>query len=342
MVRFILQRILWTLIVLLFLSAITFGLMHAVPGGPFDREKALTSGAMQNKLAKYNLDDPLIVQYGTYLYDVLVPRITDEPNLGYDEDFLVEIKLWGKTELRWMNFGPSYKSSRSVADILSQHLPVSFQLGVYAIIMGLLIGMPLGMVAALRQNTVWDYLGMSVAIFGVSVPIIAMGPVLVAVFGVALAWLPVSGWATPPYAWNWSYWRYVILPAVALGLGQSAIIARLTRASLLQVIREDYIRTARAKGLTEQIVVIRHALRNALIPVITVLGPMFAAVVTGTFVVEKVFEIPGLGRYFINSITARDYTTIMGTTLLYGMFLLLANLLVDIAYAWLDPRIRYE
>jgi ABC-type dipeptide/oligopeptide/nickel transport system permease component len=351
MIRFILQRILWTFVVLIVLSMITFGLMHSVPGGPFDREKPLPPETIRILNEKFHLDEPLPVQYGIYLYDILIPRITDRPSLTLADSYLINIPLWGKTYFRWMNFGPSLRSrSRTVNDIMREQLPVSFQLGVFAIAMGVLIGMPLGVIAALKQNTLWDYLGMSVAIFGVSVPVIAMGPLLVWIFGVALKWLPPSGWGSkPPYLLffiprdlGWSYWQYAILPTAALGITQSAVIARLTRASLLQVIREDYIRTARAKGLTERIVITRHALRNALIPVVTVLGPMFAALVTGTFVVEQIFAIPGLGRYFINSITGRDYPVIMGTTLLWGLFLLAANLVVDIAYAWLDPRIRYE
>lgn len=351
MIRFILQRILWTAVVLLFLSLITFGLMHSVPGGPFDREKTLPPETIKILNEKYKLDDPLWKQYLNYLYDVLIPRINDKPATSLIDSYLINIKLWDKTYFRWMNFGPSYRSrSRTVNDIIREQLPVSFQLGIMALTMAVCIGMPLGVLAALKQNTIWDYLGMSVAIFGVSVPVIAMGPVLVWIFGVALKWLPPSGWGSkPPYLLffiprdlGWDYWRFTILPVVALGLSSSAIIARLTRASLLQVIREDYIRTARAKGLTERVVVSRHALRNALIPVVTVLGPMFAAIVTGTFVAEQIFGIPGLGKYFITSITNRDYPVIMGTTLLYGMLLLLSNLLVDISYAWLDPRIRYD
>jgi ABC-type dipeptide/oligopeptide/nickel transport system permease component len=175
-------------------------------------------------------------------------------------------------------------------------------------------------------------LSMGLAVFGISVPAVVLGPLLILVFALALRWLPVAGWGTP---------AQLILPAFALGLHDSAIIARLTRASMLQVIREDYIRTARAKGLAERTVMVRHALKNAFIPVATILGPLFAATVTGTFIVEQIFAIPGLGKYFITSITNRDYPVIMGTILLYSVFLVLANLAVDITYAFLDPRIRY-
>jgi ABC-type dipeptide/oligopeptide/nickel transport system permease component len=219
-----------------------------------------------------------------------------------------------------------------VNDIFRDHLPVSAQLGVVSMLIAIGLGVPLGMLAALKQNTFWDYLGMAVAIFGVSVPSIVLGPLLILIFALRLGWLPVAGWGTP---------AQVIMPALALGLGSSAIIARLTRASMLQVIREDYIRTARAKGLSERLVMVRHALKNAFIPVATILGPMFAAVVTGTFVVEQIFAIPGLGKYFITSITNRDYPVVMGTILLYAVILVFANLAVDITYAFLDPRIRY-
>jgi ABC-type dipeptide/oligopeptide/nickel transport system permease component len=253
--------------------------------------------------------------------------------------------------IKWMNFGPSYSSrSRTVNDIFRQQLPISAQLGTMALLVALIIGMPLGIIAALKQNTIFDYISMSVAIFGVSVPVIVLGPILIWIFGVTLKWLPPTGWgAKPPYILGflpahigWDYFKFAIMPSVALGLGSSAVIARLTRASLLQTIREDYIRTARAKGLQEQLVITRHALKNSLIPVVTIVGPMFAALVTGTFVTELVFGIPGMGKYFVTSITNRDYPVIMGTILLYAVFLVIANLFVDIIYAYLDPRIRYD
>jgi ABC-type dipeptide/oligopeptide/nickel transport system permease component len=191
---------------------------------------------------------------------------------------------------------------------------------------------------------------MGVAIFGVSVPVIVLGPILVWLFGVELKWLPPTGWgAKPPYVLGFlpsklgvDFFKYALMPSVALGLGSSAIIARLTRASLLQTVREDYIRTARSKGLQERTVIVRHALKNSLIPVVTILGPLFAALVTGTFVTELIFGIPGMGKYFVTSITNRDYPVIMGTILLYAVFLVVANLVVDIMYAYLDPRIRYD
>lgn len=349
--RYIVRRLLYMLVVILVVSVITFGLMHAVPGGPFSREKALPEETLKILNERYHLDDPLPVQYANYLYAVMIPHITTTPpSTSLQDDFLVSFKI-GSVWFRWMNFGPSYKSrSRTVNDIFRDNLPISAQLGTMALVLAVLIGMPLGVLAALKQNTVYDYFGMSIAIFGVSVPVIVMGPILVWIFGVTLKWLPPTGWGSkPPYFLgflpfhlNWDYFKYAIMPSFALGLGSSAVIARLTRASLLQTVREDYIRTARAKGLHERMVIVRHALKNSLIPVVTILGPLFAALITGTFVTELIFGIPGMGKYFVTSITNRDYPVIMGTILLYAVFLVIANLLVDIMYAYLDPRIRYD
>lgn len=305
MLRYVIRRLLWLIPVLFFISIITFSLAHAVPGGPFDREHALPPEVVANLTRYYGLDQPVWKQYVKYIGDVV---------LHFD-------------------FGPTYRSrGRSVNDIFADHLPVSAQLGLVALLLALCIGVPLGIVSALKQNTIWDYMAMGLAIVGVSVPSIVLGPLLILVFAVGLKWLPVAGWGTPVQ---------MLLPALALGLGQAAVIGRLTRASMLQVVREDYIRTARAKGLVERVVMVRHALRNAFIPVATILGPMFAFLVTGTFIVEQIFAIPGMGRYFVTSITNRDYPVVMGTILLYALVLVLANLAVDISYAFLDPRIRY-
>jgi ABC-type dipeptide/oligopeptide/nickel transport system permease component len=349
--RFIIRRILWMFLVLLVVSFVTFILMHQVPGGPFDTERALPAEIMANLRARYHLDWPLPQQYLQYLYDVLVPRVeTTEPSGSVLDQYLIEVHV-GDFYFRWMNFGPSFSSkSRSVNDIFKDQLPVSFQLGIMAVLLAMAIGIPLGVLAALKQNTIFDYLGMGVAILGVSVPPIVMGPILVWIFAVSLKWFPPTGWGSkPPYMFglfpddlSFEYFKYAIMPALALGLGGSALLARLTRASLLQVIREDYIRTARSKGLAERVVIVKHALRNSLIPVATVLGPYFAAVVTGTFVVELIFGIPGLGKYFVTSISNRDYPVIMGTILLYAVVLVIANVIVDIVYAFLDPRIRIQ
>ena len=350
--QYITRRLIHLIAVLLAVSAITFGLMHAIPGGPFDKEKTLPPEIIENLNRRYHLDDPLLIQYGDYIYEVMVPHFSLEaPDEGdLDDDYLINVNL-GVFWLRWMNFGPSISSrSRTVNDIFRENLPVSIQLGIMALTVALILGLTLGILSALKQNTIFDYLGMSIAIFGVSVPVIVLGPLMVWIFGVALKWLPPTGWgAKPPYklgffpdTLGWDYFKYAVMPAAALGLGSSALIARLTRASILQAIREDYIRTARAKGLAEQWVIIRHALKNSLIPVVTVLGPMFAILVTGTFVTELVFGIPGMGKYFVTSISNRDYPVIMGTILLYALFLVIANLVVDLTYAYLDPRIRYD
>ena len=312
--RYIARRVLWMIPVLLFIAIVTFSLLHAVPGGPFDREKTLPAEILANLERYYGLDQPLWKQFSDYM------GFTRNPSGQYAG------VLQGK-------FGPSYKSrSRTVNDIIAAHLPVSMQLGLWALLIAIGSGIPLGVLAALKQNSVWDYVTMGIAIFGVSVPPIVLGPLLIWIFALALDWFPVAGWGKA---------SQVILPAFALGLASSARIARLTRASMLEVIREDYIRTARAKGLPERTVMVRHALKNAFIPVATILGPLFAALTTGTFVVEQIFAIPGFGKYFIVSIGNRDYPVVMGAILLYAIVLVLANLTVDIAYAFLDPRIRY-
>jgi ABC-type dipeptide/oligopeptide/nickel transport system permease component len=349
--RYIVRRLLYMVVVILVVSIITFGLMHAIPGGPFSREKALPAATLKILEERYHLDDPLWKQYVDYINNVLIPHITTTPpSTSLSDDSLVNIKI-SKVWIRWGNFGPSFKSrSRTVNDIFRDNLPISAQLGTMALIVALCIGMPLGILAALKQNTIWDYLGMGVSIIGVSVPVIVLGPIFVWLFGVALKWFPPTGWgAKPPYFIGflpthigWDFLKFAIMPSIALGLGSSAIIARLTRASLLQTVREDYIRTARAKGLHERVVITRHALKNSMIPVVTILGPLFAALITGTFVTELIFGIPGMGKYFVTSITNRDYPVIMGTILLYAVFLVIANLLVDIMYAYLDPRIRYD
>jgi ABC-type dipeptide/oligopeptide/nickel transport system permease component len=350
--RYIIRRLLYLVLVLLAVSAITFGLMHAVPGGPFDREKALPPEIMENLNKRYHLDDPLIVQFGNYINDVFIPHFsTTAPTSALEDDAMIKFKV-GNVYVNWMNFGPSFKSrSRTVNDIFRDQLPISVQLGLLAVLVALTIGLPTGILSALKQNTIVDYVGMSLAIFGVSVPVIVLGPLLIWIFGVSLKWFPPTGWgAKPPFLFGFlptdlsytGFWQYAIMPAVALGLGSSAIIARLTRASLLQVVREDYIRTARAKGLKERAIIIQHAMKNSMIPVVTILGPMLAALITGTFVTELTFGIPGMGKYFVTSITNRDYPVIMGTILLYALFLVVANLIVDIVYAFLDPRIRYD
>ncbi len=336
MLQYFARRLVYLLGVMLVVSVITFFIMHQVPGGPFSREKQLSPTALENLNAKYHLDDPLFKQYFDYMFDLLIPTITTEEQISYSvtDDYLVNVNLHVRDHatLRWINFGPSYRSqTRSVNDIMREQLPVSAQLGTLSLMIAMVIGIPLGTIAALRKNTVYDYFSMSAAILGVSVPVIILGPLMKYILAVELGWLPTQGWGSVKQA---------IMPAFALGFAQSALLARLTRASLLQVLNEDYIRTAHAKGLRQRRVVTVHALKNAMIPVATVLGPLFAALITGTFVTERVFGIPGLGSYFVTSIQNRDYSVIMGTTLVFAFFIVVANFVVDLTYAWLDPRIR--
>jgi ABC-type dipeptide/oligopeptide/nickel transport system permease component len=335
--RYLVRSFLGMMAVIFIVSVVTFFLMHQVPGGPFVSEKKLPAEVLANLNAKYKLDDPPWKQYTSYMLDLMVPTVTTgEQKFSVTEDYLINIPLpfGDKTTLRWVNFGPSYASrTLSVNGIIREHLPISAQLGFASMLVAMVIGIPLGTLSALRQNTIYDYLGMSAAILGVSVPVIVLGPLLQYIVAVQLRWLPTSGWGS---------FDQVIMPAFALGFAQSALLARLTRASLLQVMGEDYIRTARAKGLRGRRVIGVHAMKNALIPVTTVLGPLFAALLTGTFIAEQVFGIPGLGQYFITSVTNRDYATIMGTTLLYAFVIVIANFLVDLSYAWLDPRIRFD
>lgn len=313
--RYIARRVIWLIPVLFVISVMTFALTKLVPGGPFNSEKPLPAEIIANLNRYYGLDQPAWKQYTDYM------GLTRNPSGQF-------------AGILQGDFGPSYASrSRTVNDIIGQHLPVSAQLGASALLISVGLGVPLGVLAALKQNTIWDYVSMGLAIVGVSVPAIVSGPILILVFALMLGWFPVAGWGSP---------SQIIMPAFALGLGSMAVIARLTRASMLQVIHEDYIRTARAKGLGERAVMVRHALKNAFIPVATILGPMFAAVMTGTFVIERIFAIPGLGKFFVSSITNRDVPVIMGTTLLYAVVLVAANLVVDITYAFLDPRIKYS
>jgi len=327
------SRIVGMVIVLFAVSLITFLLMHAVPGGPFDGEKRLPPEVISNINAKYNLDDPLVVQYLTYVGNIVVPRFsTNEAPASQLSDYLINIPV-GDATLHWVNFGPMYKSStRTVNDIFRDNLPVSAHLGILGLLVAVSIGIPMGIIAALNHNRPLDYIATGFAVAGVSFPAIALGPILITIFALVLRWVPVSGWGTP---------SHMILPALTLGFGSSALIARLTRASLLEVLADDYIRTARAKGLRVRRIILVHALKNALIPVSTIIGPLLAVLVTGSFIVESIFGIPGMGKYFVDSITGRDYPVIMGTVLLFAGLLVIANVLVDLTYSWLDPRIRF-
>ncbi len=322
--RYIVRRLIGFIPVLFAISLVTFLMARALPGGPFDfaGDRTIPASVVANLEAKYHLDWPIWRQYLAWLWDLMRGDL-----------------------------GPSfYYRSLTVNDILKQTLPTSIQLGVLSLGLGLVIGVPAGAFAALRHNRPADHASSFVAILGVSIPNIVLAPLLIYIFAVLLGWLPAARWGAdyteyafgiiPPM--NLNFWEHALLPVLVLGTALTAVIARLTRASLLQVLKEDYIRTARAKGLKERSVVVTHGMKNALIPVVTILGPLFAAVVTGTFVVERIFGINGMGQHFITSVNNRDYPVVMGTILVYSVILVVANLFVDIAYAWLDPRIRYE
>ncbi|GAW92862.1 ABC transporter permease [Calderihabitans maritimus] len=304
MTRYIVQRIISMIIALWIIVTITFLLMHAIPGGPFAAEKKVPEAILQNLERRYHLDWPLWKQYLSYLWNVA----------------------------RW-DFGPSFRyTSRTVNQIINDAFPVSATLGAIAVALSLLVGIPAGIISALKQHKWQDNLAMLVATIGVSVPSYVLGILLMYVFAVKLKWFPAARWGTL---------MHIPLPALALAGYPTAMIARLMRSSMLEVMRQDYIRTARAKGLSEKVVVYRHAVKNALIPVVTYLGPLIAAIFTGSFVIEFLFAIPGLGEHFVDSISNRDYTLIMGVTVFYSVLLMAMNLLVDIAYVFLDPRISY-
>ena len=336
--QYIVRRVLWMLVVMFAISVVTFLLMRLVPGGPFNTERGIPEAVIRNLEARYNLDDPLVVQYLNYMTGLILPRFTGpEWRQPHADDYLLSLDppiLPNRVALRCLNFGASlYSPPPPSTPLICSMLPFWLRWVLPPLAVALFIGIPVGTVAALRQNTAIDYASMAIAITGVSIPSIISAPLLKYIFAVQLKWLPPNGWGEL---------SHIVLPAFALGFIQSALIARLTRASLLQVLGEDYIRTARAKGLSERVVIGFHALKNSLIPVVTIIGPLAAALLTGTFVVETVFGIPGLGRSFVTSIGNRDYPLIMGTVLVFAAFVVVGNLLVDITYAVLDPRIRYD
>lgn len=293
----------YMIITLWVIVTLTFFLMHMIPGDPFTSEKRVPEQIRQNMLAKYHLDKPLIVQYGYYLRNLL------HGDLGIS--------------LKYLN--------RTVNEIIANGFPASFQIGMQSIILGVFLGLILGIVAALNRNGFWDYVSMILAIIGRSVPNFIIATLLQYWIASKLRWLPVSGWGT---------FAHTILPSIALSFASLSIISRLMRASMLDVIGQDYIKTAKSKGLSSFEIIWRHMIRNAILPVITVLGPLIAGIVTGTFVVERIFGIPGLGKYFVQSIYNNDYTMILGTTIFYSAILVFLVFLVDITYGLIDPRIR--
>lgn len=305
MIGVIARRMGWGLAVLWVVATITFVLLRLAPGGPFDSEKHLPPEIVANIEAKYHLDEPVWRQYLRYLGG-----------------------------LARGDLGPSFKYvGRDVTEILAETFPVSFLLGMLALGVALVLGLTLGIVAGRRPDTALDRAAMTLATAGVAVPNFVLGALLVLLFSHRWHLLPPALWEGP---------RSVILPALTLGLGPAAYIARLTRSSLLDTARHDYLRTAQAKGLSDRAVLFVHQLPNALMPVVTIVGPLAAALVTGSFVVEYLFAIPGMGRFFITAVTNRDYPLIMGVTLVYAAWLVVANFAVDLAYAWLDPRVSVE
>jgi len=306
MTGYIIRRVLWMIPVLWAVATITFLLMHAVPGGPFSQEKELPPAVLANLNKKYDLDKPLYEQYGRYLW-----------NLAHGD------------------LGQSYRSvNQPVLGLIEDGWKVTAQLGGVAFAYALIFGMTLGVVAALNQNRLGDYLGVFFATAGASMPNFIIATFLVILFAVELHWFDVLGWEFGNY-------RKMVIPVISLGTLPAAYIARITRASMLEVLRQDYIRTARAKGLTEWAVLLRHTVKNALVPVLTVSGPIFANLITGSFIIERFFGIPGVGRRFVDAVFVRDYGMIMGTVLFYAAIIAVANLIVDILYAVVDPRIRY-
>lgn len=305
MLRLFLRRLLEAIPTLLILIALTFFMMRIAPGGPFDSEKRLPAEVEANLRVAYHLDESLPRQFGRYLW-----------NLAQGD------------------FGPSFQyRDRTVTELIASGFPVSLKLGGFAMLIALFGGATLGSIAALRQNKAADYGTMAVAMTGISVPNFVMAPLMVLAFAVYLGWLPAGGLGD-------AGWRNLLLPVIALALPQVAYIARLTRGSMIEVLRSNFIRTARAQGLSTRTILLRHALKPALVPVVSYLGPATAGLITGSVVIEQIFGLPGLGRYFVQGALNRDYTLVLGIVVFYGALIILFNFLVDLLYGWLDPRSR--
>jgi len=304
--RFIGLRTLQAIPVLLIVITVTFFLVRAAPGGPFSSEKAVSPQVKAALEAQYNLDQPVLQQYFTYLSDLVQG-----------------------------DMGPSFRyPGRDVSELILQGLPITAELGLYALLVAVIIGTLAGVFAALKPNTLQDYIPMSLSMVGICMPSFLLGPLLVLIFGIWLGWLPVSGWGNAA--------GDKILPSLTLGAMYAAYISRLSRSGMLEVLSQDYLRTARAKGLPEHVVIIKHALRGGLLPVISFLGPAFAGLLSGSFVVETIFQIPGLGRFYVQAAFNRDYTMILGTTVFLASLIVVFNLLSDVVAAWLNPRLRYQ
>jgi oligopeptide transport system permease protein len=306
MLRFAAKRLLGAIPTLLLIVTLSFFLMRIAPGGPFDKERVVPPEIEARLIHAYHLDEPLPMQFLRYL-----------GGLAHGD------------------FGPSLKyKDFSVTELIAGGFPVSLRLGGIAVLLALIAGVAIGTLAALRQNTTTDYAAMGAAMTGIMVPNFVLAPLLTLVFGLWLSWLPVGGWDGSI--------QYMILPVFALSLYQVGFIARLTRGSMIEVLRTNYVRTARAKGLPERVAITRHALKAGMLPVVSYLGPAIINTITGSVIIEQIFGIPGIGRYFVQAALNRDYTLVMGVTVFYGVLIILANLAVDLIYGVLDPRIRYD
>ena len=310
MLRYTLKRLGYAVLTLFVLITLTFFMMRMLPGDPFLGDKTVTGAALENMKAKYGLDKPVIVQYFIYLGNCVRGDL-----------------------------GTSITYNKPVRDIISEAFLVSADLGIRALVFAVIAGVLLGMVAAVKRGSAWDSVSMFIAMIGVSVPSFIMGALFQ--YFLALQLRKVLGFALFPVQ-GWGDFSKTILPSFALGLGSLATVSRLMRTSMLDVLNQDYIKTAKAKGLSQNMIIIRHTVRNAIMPVITILGPTVASVLTGTFVIESIFNIPGLGKYFVMSIKDLDYTMISGTTVFYGALLILCTLVVDLLYGLIDPRVKLE
>jgi len=303
MTMFVVRRTLEAIFAVWVIATLTFCLLRVLPGGPFDTEKALPPEVLENLNKKYKLNDPLFSQYVDYMGDLLRGDL-----------------------------GQSYKYiSRGITPIIMESIPNSVQLGVYALLISYLIGIPMGVIAGWKRGTKLDFSAMMVAISGQSLPSFLIAPIFIFIFAKQLGWFEPALWEGP---------EYYVIPMIVLGIRPAAVIARLTRASVLEVIHSDYIRTARAKGLDAKTVLFKHVLRNSLIPVLTISGPLAAAILTGSFVIEQIFAIPGIAKHLVMSVTNRDYPLILGTTLLFSVLLVVANLITDLIMAVVDPRVK--
>lgn len=324
MLRYIGRRILEAIPVMFIIITGTFFMERFMPGGPFTQEKAVTPEVQRNLDAYYHLNDPLWKQYRDYVWD-LTPKRFRPWALANGLDLKAAFGV---------DFRPSFKyPNRTVNEIIAEKLPVSLELGGWSLLVALAIGLPLGVLAAVRRNTWIDYIASSLTMTGICVPTFVLGPLLILYFAIHLGWFNASGWYSPIDR---------VLPSITLGAFYGAYIARLTRAGMLEVLHQDYIRTARAKGASELRIVFGHALRGGLVPVVSFLGPAIAGILTGSFVIETIFQIPGLGREFVNAAFNRDYTLILGTVILYAGLVILLNLAVDVVQVAMDPKLRFE